>query len=138
MKLEDINIEEYIKDLSPELQEQARSCSSIDELLKLAKENKIPLPDDALEAVAGGKGKQQKLNVVGEMPVDFPCWCVAKSNLTEDLVKYPFAKKGNIVYAMTKPDGYFWVYRDELCLGDGLRLYTKSQLLHYSYPEYIV
>ena len=54
-KMDNINIEEYIKDLSPELQEKARACTSTDELLKLAQENKIPLPDEALEAVAGGK-----------------------------------------------------------------------------------
>ena len=53
--MDNINIEEYIKDLSPELQEKARACTSIDELLKLAKDNNVPLPDEALEAVAGGK-----------------------------------------------------------------------------------
>ena len=54
--MENLNIEEYIKDLSPELKEKARACASVEELLKLARENKVPLPDDALEAVAGGKG----------------------------------------------------------------------------------
>lgn len=53
--MENINIDEYIKDLSPELQEKAKACSSVNELLELARENKVPLPDDALEAVAGGK-----------------------------------------------------------------------------------
>ncbi len=52
--MEVINIEDYIKDLSPELQEKARACRSTDELLKLAEENSIPIPDDAVEAVAGG------------------------------------------------------------------------------------
>ena len=55
--MENINIEEYIKDLSPELQEKARGCTSADELLKLAEENDIPLPDEVAEAVAGGKSK---------------------------------------------------------------------------------
>ena len=55
--MENINIEEYIKDLSPELQEKARGCTSADELLKLAEENDIPLPDEVAEAVAGGKLK---------------------------------------------------------------------------------
>ena len=58
--MENLNIEEYIKDLSPELQEKARSCSNIEELISLARENKVPLPDDALEAVAGGKGNKFK------------------------------------------------------------------------------
>lgn len=57
--MESINIEKYIKDLSPEFQEKARACSNIDELLNLAEENNIPLPDEAVEAVAGGKGKTE-------------------------------------------------------------------------------
>ena len=50
-----MNLEDYIKELSPELQEKARACGSVDELLVLAKENKIPLPDEALTAIAGGQ-----------------------------------------------------------------------------------
>ena len=50
-----MNLEDYIKELSPELQEKARACGSVDELLVLAKENKIPLPDEALAAIAGGE-----------------------------------------------------------------------------------
>ena len=50
-----MNLEDYIKDLSPELQEKARACGSTDELLALVKENKIPLPDEALTAIAGGQ-----------------------------------------------------------------------------------
>ncbi|HAM15313.1 MAG TPA: hypothetical protein DCP91_05555, partial [Eggerthellaceae bacterium] len=49
-----VDIESYIKDLSPELQEKARACGSIEELLTLAKEAKVPVPDEMLEAVAGG------------------------------------------------------------------------------------
>lgn len=135
--METINIEEYIKDLSPELQEKAKACASIDELLKLAKDNKIPLPDDALEAVAGGKGEQKKQNVYGQMPMDFPCWCTVKENLTEDLDKYPFAQKGCYVYAILR-GGYFWAYSNENCIGNGLRLNSKINLLHHSYPEHIV
>ena len=58
--MESLNIYEYIKDLSPELQEKAKACSNIDELMKLARENRVPLPDDALEAVAGGKGGSEE------------------------------------------------------------------------------
>ena len=46
--------EEYIKDLSPELQQKARQCKTKDELLQLAAENGLEIPEDALEAVAGG------------------------------------------------------------------------------------
>ncbi|MDO4851111.1 MAG: Nif11-like leader peptide family natural product precursor [Actinomycetota bacterium] len=51
-----MNIEDYIKNLDPELQEKARACSSVEELLALAKEAKVPLPDEALAAIAGGDG----------------------------------------------------------------------------------
>ena len=49
-----MDIESYIKDLDPALQEKARACGSLDELLALAKEAKVPVPDGALEAIAGG------------------------------------------------------------------------------------
>ena len=49
-----MNLEDYIKDLSPELQEKARACGSVEELLALAKEAKVPLPDEAIAAIAGG------------------------------------------------------------------------------------
>ena len=49
-----MNLEDYIKDLDPELQEKARACGSVEELLALAKEAKVPLPDEALAAIAGG------------------------------------------------------------------------------------
>ena len=49
-----MNLEDYIKDLSPELQEKARACGSIEELVALAKDAKVPVPDEALAAIAGG------------------------------------------------------------------------------------
>ena len=49
-----MDIENYIKDLNPELQEKARACGSAEDLLALAKEAKVPLPDEALAAIAGG------------------------------------------------------------------------------------
>ena len=55
-----MNLEDYIKDLSPEVQEKARACKSFDELLDLAEEQGIPVPDDKLEAVAGGKKRKPK------------------------------------------------------------------------------
>ena len=50
----EFNLEEYIKDFSPELQEKARQCKTKDELMQLAAENDLEIPEDALEAVAGG------------------------------------------------------------------------------------
>ena len=49
-----MNIEDYIKGLDPDLQERARACGSTEELLALAKEAKVPLPDEALAVIAGG------------------------------------------------------------------------------------
>ena len=49
-----IDLESYIKDLSPELQEKARACTSVKELLKLADENNIELSPDQLDDVIGG------------------------------------------------------------------------------------
>ena len=53
-----MDIESYIKDLSPELQEKARACCSVEELLALAKDAKVPLPDEALAAIAGGEDQE--------------------------------------------------------------------------------
>ena len=47
-------LEKSISGLSPELQEKARACQSMNELLELIAENDVELSDDALEAVAGG------------------------------------------------------------------------------------
>ena len=49
-----MNLEDYIKDLDPELQEKARACGSAEELLALAKDAGVPVPDEALAAIAGG------------------------------------------------------------------------------------
>ena len=49
------NIEEYTKNLSPELQEKARACTDFADLMKLAAANDVELNTDQLEAVAGGK-----------------------------------------------------------------------------------
>jgi len=48
------DLEKYIADLPPELQEKARQCKDMDELNKLLAENDVELSEDALEAVAGG------------------------------------------------------------------------------------
>ena len=48
------NIEEYIKDLTPEQQEKAKACKTKEELLQLAAEEDVEIPMEALENVAGG------------------------------------------------------------------------------------
>ena len=48
------NLEKYIGELSPELQEKARACKDMAELNALLAENDVELSEDALESVAGG------------------------------------------------------------------------------------
>ena len=50
----DFDFEEYIKDLSPELQEKARACKTKDELMQLVADEDLEIPMEALEGVAGG------------------------------------------------------------------------------------
>ena len=51
-----IDFQDYIKDLSPELQEKARACKTKEELNAFITENDLELPEDALELVSGGCG----------------------------------------------------------------------------------
>ena len=52
MKREEL--EKYMGELSPELQEKARQCKNMTELNALLAENEVELSEDALEAVSGG------------------------------------------------------------------------------------
>ena len=56
------NVEDYIKDLSPELQEKARQCKNMDELMDLAGEEGVELSDEALANVSGGACTSTKCN----------------------------------------------------------------------------
>ena len=47
-------LEKYISELSPEMQEKARQCKDMQELNALLAENDVELSEDALSAVAGG------------------------------------------------------------------------------------
>ena len=42
------------KDLTPELQEEAKACKSPEEFLEFCKKNMITLSDEQLEALSGG------------------------------------------------------------------------------------
>ena len=53
------NIEEYIKDLTPEQQEKAKACSTKEELIQLAAEEDVEIPMEALKNVAGGCGETE-------------------------------------------------------------------------------
>ena len=48
------NLEKYIGELSPEMQEKARECKDMAELNAFLAENDVELSEDALQAVAGG------------------------------------------------------------------------------------
>ena len=47
-------LEKYISELSPEMQEKARQCKTKEELNAMLAENDVELSEDALSAVAGG------------------------------------------------------------------------------------
>ena len=48
--------EKYISELSPELQEKARECKTMEEFNEFIADNDIEIPEDALDMVAGGQG----------------------------------------------------------------------------------
>ena len=52
MKREELK--KYVGELSPELQEKARECKTMEELQSMLAENDVELSEDALQAVAGG------------------------------------------------------------------------------------
>ena len=58
-------LEKYIGELSPELQEKARQCKTMEELQTMLAENDVELSEDALEAVAGGCGTKPKCKKCG-------------------------------------------------------------------------
>ncbi len=58
MKREEL--EKYVGELSPEMQEKARACKTMEELNTLLAENDVELSEDALQAVAGGCGTRPK------------------------------------------------------------------------------
>ena len=53
-----MDIERYIKSLSPELQEKARGCKSTEELFSLAQQEGVALPDETMAAIAGGDSQE--------------------------------------------------------------------------------
>ena len=52
MKKEEL--EKYVSELPPDLQEKARACKTMQELNTLLAENDVELSEDALQSVAGG------------------------------------------------------------------------------------
>ena len=47
---------EYLKTLSPELQEKAKDIKTREELTAFLSDNDVELPENVLEAVSGGEG----------------------------------------------------------------------------------
>lgn len=91
-----MNLEECIKNLAPDLQEKARACGSIEELLALAKEAKIPMPDEALEAIAGGDDSE-----VGNCKPKMPnCPSCGSSDVKYEWLDYEF---------ICQKCGYRWI-----------------------------
>ena len=63
MKKEEL--EKYVSELSPEMQEKARECRTMEELQAMLAENDVELSEDALAAVAGGCGTPPKCKKCG-------------------------------------------------------------------------
>ena len=53
--------EEYLKNLSPELQERARSIKTKEELYTFIADNGLELPNEALEFASGGCGNPKQV-----------------------------------------------------------------------------
>lgn len=49
-----VDIENFIKDLTPEQQEEASACTTVDELISYAKTEGINLEGRDLDAISGG------------------------------------------------------------------------------------
>ena len=81
-------LEKYIGELSPEMQEKARQCKDMKELNALLAENDVELSESALEAVAGG------FEVVYFEPEPLPDWICP---LCGSQLYFMFEFKGRIV-----------------------------------------
>ena len=98
--------EEMIKDLSPELQEKAKNCTSFEELSELLADNDIEMPEDALEMVSGGNAcdtaveKKKPCPLCGYSPVSV----LFTGNFKCDSCGCIFDDKGNVIKVQTKKD----------------------------------
>lgn len=91
-----MNLEDFIKDLAPELQEKARACGSADELIALARESQVPLPDEVLAAIAGGDDAEFGSCIHPECPK-----CGSEDTFKERM-------DASYVYWKCKTCGYQW------------------------------
>ena len=66
------NLEKYIGELSPEMQEKARQCKDMKELNALLAENDVELSEDALCAVSGGCSNTDAFLSQGDI-MKYPC-----------------------------------------------------------------
>ena len=67
------NLEKYIGELSPEMQDKARECKTMEELNALLAENDVELSEDALQAVAGGCSVSSDVYDKGDPIADWYC-----------------------------------------------------------------
>ena len=84
MKREEL--EKYISELSPELQEKARACQTTEELTELAAQNDVELSEDALQAVSGGCGYSKGDAVKGKFCPECGSQLYYFSDTTETLL----------------------------------------------------
>ena len=81
-----MDLEKFISNLTPELQEKARKCGSVEELAALAEAEHVTLTEEAMEAIAGGKGKDTKNCRKMSCPkcgsTDLDAWPVLRHGIT--------------------------------------------------------
>ena len=102
---------EYLKNLSPELQEKARDINTQEELMEFLSDNDVELPEDALEAVSGGcgSGKCEHENATEResfdaLNADINCWGFFRCLYC--------SKCGSTVYQFRRSDGANYEYFD--------------------------
>ena len=106
MKREDL--EKYIGELSPEMQEKARQCKTMDELNALLAENDVELSEDALEAVAGGCGTTVTYYYVCNYCGQKVAGCTeADKQAIQDYINH-FKSNSSNRNINVSPDLYFW------------------------------
>ena len=66
-------LEKYIGELSPELQDKARECKTMEELNTMLAENDVELSEDALSAVSGGCSQSSSYYNRGDEVPDARC-----------------------------------------------------------------
>lgn len=93
---------DFIASLSDDMKAKVDACTSVDELESLIDDYDGELPDDLVEAVAGGK-RPAELRLT-----DLPCWCKLKVTIqTGNGKRNTWTKAGSLVWCEVTYTGYY-------------------------------